>query len=238
MPLRVGEAVGRHEQAVDVGLRRLRERGERVVLRLAKGLARLREEASDRKDRLGQAAHLLVVRVPVGDLGGRLERVEPPTTDLVGARQHRDRVDRRRLRDLLVVEGGEEVDVGCVEVLHQVEDRVGSGLATFARREEVGGAGRRRARERRDPRGVDERDLPEGRRGPLDVEALDPFRREPAQLDVERLVDPAELRRAGLAVPRVDDDPVRDAVVVPGDDLRALTLVGRCERLADWSVRS
>ena len=106
--LGAGEAVDRQQHRLDVRPRHRGERGERGELVLAHRAAGLGEEPRHRHHGLAQPADLVVGAVAPGDLPRGRERVQPARADLVGPRQHADRVDRGGPRHALVEERLEE----------------------------------------------------------------------------------------------------------------------------------
>jgi hypothetical protein len=134
------------------------------------------------------------------------------------------------------VERLEEVDVGGVQVAHQVEDGVGGRHLVFARCQERGRAGRHVGRQRGDARRVDECHLPERRRRPLDDETVDVRGVDAAEVDADGAAVAGERHLARLALAGLERGPVGDAVSVPGDDAGALAGVGGRQLLADQRV--
>ena len=129
--------------AVQLVARQRGQRGERGVLGLPQGPPGLRQQPGHGDDVLAQPADRRVGPVAAGDAPRREHRVEPPAADLVGPRQHRDGVDRRRPGHPLVVER-----------LEERARRGRAGGASGRRRRRPGSACRRRGRgtRRRAPR--------------------------------------------------------------------------------------
>ena len=132
----------------------------------------------------------------------------------------------------------EEVDVGTMEVAHQVEDRVGltrpvAFVVEECARGPLGGAlagGREAGR-------VDERQLGQLLGGPADLDPLDRLDGEVAEIDRQRAVLTAEREVARAAGSQFGDDLVAEGVAVPGHDPGALARVGRRQSLADQGVQ-
>jgi hypothetical protein len=140
--------------------------------------------------------------------------------------QHSDGVDRRSAREVVAAERLQEADVGAVHVPQQVDDRVGLGAVLFVGTEERQRPHRHIGRDRGETGRVDERVLAQAAAGHLDVEPVHAIGRM-AQVHADRAGLPPERPLLRGAAGEVHDDPVRRAVPVPGDDLRALARVGR-----------
>ena len=183
--LGVEEAVDGEQQGVRGRGRGLRDPAERAEVLLGEGDTGLREQTGDRDDGLAQPADLGVLAVAGRDLRGGGHPVGTAAAQLVGTREDADRVHRGGVARL-VAEGLEEVDVGGMEVPHEVEHRVGGrGPFVVAAEERFGARGDLGA-QRSDAGRVDEGRPAQRRRGPLDDEPLDLVRRPGTQIDVER----------------------------------------------------
>ncbi len=233
----VEEAAGVQQHAVEHVVRCRGQRPQRGRLRLEQRQPRLGQQAGHRQHCRRQPVHRRIVAVALGDSSGRVHGVQPPGADLVGPRQHGHRVDRRRRRDRAVHEGVEELDVGPVEVAHQVDDRVGVRRVRLVVGQEVARAARVLVVDRRQPRRVDQRHVLQGRGRPLDVEPGHVPLGQVTELDVERAGVAGEGQLLLAAGRQLGGDAVADAVAVPADHARALTGVGRRQPFADEGVQ-
>ena len=128
-------------------------------------------------------------RIPGGDGARRVQRVRSGGPDLVGPGQDDDRIDRRGVGDGTVDEGFEELDVRAMEVAHQVDDGVGLARSVILVVDEGAGRPLGRALGGGPKAGrIDERQVDELLRRPADLDPLDRFDREAAEVDVEGAV--------------------------------------------------
>ena len=108
---------------------------DRRVLDLAQRAAGLCQQTGKRHDGRAKLADKRMIPVAGRDRTGRDQRIDSTSTDLVGPRQHADRVNHRRLPRGRVAEGLEEMDIRRMEVPEQVDDRVGGGWLVLRRQE-------------------------------------------------------------------------------------------------------
>ena len=170
----VGQQPVRGEQqlvALVVGQRG--DRGQRPVLLLAQRRPGLAEQPGDRQHQRAEAVDARVALVAVGDARGDRQRVEPARPDLVGPRQHPDGVERRAAAQLVVVERLEEPDVAGVGVPEQVQHGVDDRRPVVLRRQQRRRPLRHLRRQRRDARGVDQRDVAQPGRRPAHLEVVE-----------------------------------------------------------------
>ena len=167
----------------------------------------------------------------------RIERVRPCRTDLVGARQDDDRVDRRRMGDRVVHERLEEPCVAVMQVAHQVQHGVGIGRSLDAGIEQRRHRARRRALVRRpETRRIDQRHRFELGRWPADLDPLDAVDAVLAEVDRQLAVLAPERQVDAALGPQVGAHAVPEAVPVPRHDLGALAGVRGRQPLADQGV--
>ena len=223
---------------VAAGLGQAGDRAQPAELRLAQRRPGLGDQTGDGHDPGRQLAHAGVAAVARGDRARRVERVRPGGADLVGPRQDDDRVDRRGVGDRPIDERLEEIDVGAMEVAHQVEDRVGlAGPIALVVEERPLGPLRGSLAGGREAGRVDERQLGQLLGRPADLDPLDRVHGQVAEIDRQRAVLTVEREVARAAGPQVGDDLVAERVAVPGHDPGALAGVGGGQALADQRVQ-
>ena len=188
----IGEAFGVEQHPLEHVVGRGRQRPQGSRLGLEHRQSRLRQQPGHRHHRGGEPLHGRIVAVSLGDPPRGVDGVETSGADLVGAREHSDGIDRRCGRHRTVHESVEELDVGPMEVAHEVDDGVGVGRVGLVVLEEVTRTPGVVVVDRRQTGRVDQRHVFQRRRWPLHVEPADLPLGEVAQLDVEGAAVAAE----------------------------------------------
>jgi hypothetical protein len=232
---RVKETVRGQQHGVRVIAGGAGQRREGLELILPQRAPGLREQSGHRHDVLAEAEQPGIGPVPGGDAAGGLQGVQPPAANLVGPREHGDRVEAARPGHAVLTERLQELEVGGVQVAHQVDDPVSTARLVLRQQK------RRRplrvlGRHRRDPRRVDQRGGLQAPRWPIDHEPVDVPGRGAVQVDDQPSVPPAGRERARRAQLWVQRQLWRGRVLVPGHELGALGRVRRGDHLADHRV--
>ena len=186
----VDEAVDGEQQLVGRLARRPGQRGQQGVLRLPQRRCRVGQQPVDREHDRAEPAHPRVGLVALGDPVGHLHGVQPAGPDLVGPAEHADRVHRRPVGELVVVEGLQEPYVAGVGVPHQVEHRVGDRHPAVVRGQHPVGPGGDVGGDRGDARGVQDGQVAEPAGRPADLDPVHVGRGQLAEVDLERAALP------------------------------------------------
>ena len=153
---RLREPIGREQQILDLRRWKGGERSQCGRFVLLQRQPRLGRQTGHRERGEAECLQPLFGAITSRDPRRRLQRVEATCSDLVGSREHGDRVHRRGVDEGTVLERLEEIRVAAVEVSQEVDDGVGVTWSFVFDGEELSGPRRRLIVERGETRSIDQ----------------------------------------------------------------------------------